>query len=128
MIGKIYPSFFQFKDKATGVVSIKSRPMLIIAEPIGMDTEYNVLPVSTVSRKEFLRLDYDVPIEKSKFPLLKLNNDSYIRVHKQTIVYRTEIDFRNCIGDLKLNYSETFFEVLEKLRSFENKIIEDAKK
>ena len=52
-VGKIYPSVLQFYDVKTKSQRNKSRPLLIIAEPIGKDTEYTVLPVSTNLNRPF---------------------------------------------------------------------------
>ena len=50
-VGKIYPSILPYFDKRERKIKYKSRPILIIAEPIGIDTEYTVLPVSTISNQ-----------------------------------------------------------------------------
>ena len=55
-VGKIYPSILPYFDKRERRIKYKSRPILIIAEPIGIDTEYTVLPVSTISNQAFYTL------------------------------------------------------------------------
>ena len=62
-VGKIYPSVLQFYDVKTKSQRNKSRPVLIIAEPIGKDTEYTVLPVSTLLNRRFYDPRYDVQIK-----------------------------------------------------------------
>ena len=126
MIGKIFPSFFPYKDK--GEVKHKSRPVLIIAVPTHPDTEYTVLPVASISRREFLNFEFDVNLKVGDHPKISITRDSYIRTHKQTVIYKTKIDFQKCMGNLKIDYPEKFDEVLEKLCEFETKIIEYAKK
>ena len=37
-VGKIYPSILPYFDKRERKIKYKSRPILIIAEPIGIDT------------------------------------------------------------------------------------------
>lgn len=127
MVGKIYPSFFKFKNRVTGKTETKSRPILIIAEPIGAyDTEYIVLPVSTISISKFYNSDYDVSLKVKDFPLLKITRDCYVRAHKQTTMYRSDIDFQNCIGDLKSDYPRVYHEVLEKIKKFNDYIMVKA--
>lgn len=123
-IGKIYPSIFPFYDKKLNKLSYKSRPVLIIAEPIGFDTEYTVLPVSTMSNRSFYNPLYDEELKQSDYPLLKLNKMSYVRTHKQTTVYKKSIDFNSCIGDLKKDYNECYYKILDRLGDFNSKVKE----
>lgn len=125
-IGKIYTSNVFYFDHKTQTKKRKTRPILILAESKGMDGDYVILPVSTVSRKEFLDLKYDVPLEKNEFPLLSLNRNSYIRTHKQTNINRSDINFSQCIGDLKHDYNDIYYTVLEKYEEFSKEVFEGA--
>lgn len=78
MIGKIYKSYMSYKDK--GLLKYKSRPVMILAEPTGVDTEFTVLPVSTMLNKRYYSHDYDTEINPIKYDLLKLNKISHMFV------------------------------------------------
>lgn len=121
-IGKIYPSTFPYYEKQTKKMRFKSRPVLIIARPIGVDTEYTVLPVSTLKNRVFYNFEYDVELIPSEYSKLKLRSLSYIRTHKQTVIYSANIDFNRCIGDLKKDYSKCYFDVLRRLEKFNDAV------
>lgn len=121
-VGKMYPSIVPYFNARTKKTEFKSRPILILAEPIGVDTEYTVLPVSTVSNHAFYNALFDVEIKPSDYPKLHLSKTSYVRTHKQTTMYKSLIDFHKCIGDLKTDYSDCFHEVLDKLDCFNHSV------
>lgn len=126
-VGKLYPSYFRYKDPKTKSIKFKSRPILIIAEPTGQfDTEYIVLPVSTLSNPIFFEKEFDIQLKVCDYSKLSISRDCYVRTHKQTTMYRSNIDFHKCIGDLKTDYPEVFSLILKKLRDYENGIIEKA--
>lgn len=113
-VGKIYPSILPYFDKRERKIKYKSRPILIIAEPIGIDTEYTVLPVSTISNQAFYNPLYDTELLPRNFPNLSISRKSFVRSHKQTTVYKSTIDFKQCIGDIKKSYPETYYEIVNK--------------
>lgn len=128
-IGKVYPSYFRYFDKKLGRVSIKSRPVLIIGDPITTkDTEYVVLPVSSLLNQSYYQKDYDVLLEKNKLINSTLNRDSYVRTHKRTVMYRADIDFTKCIVDLKNDYKSIFSEIVDKMEKYDSSLAESAKK
>ena len=122
MIGKIYSSVIPFYNSATGNNSYKKRPVLIIGGP--RNNDYTILPISTVSKKENLDMDYDIKVEPGVYPLLNLTQVSYIRTHKQTTVHRAALTSQ--IGDLKESYTELYLKVLEKLEEFNKNTLNNA--
>ena len=110
-IGKIYTSILPYFDIKTRKIKYKGRPVLIIAEPIGADTEYTILPVSSISNPMYYNAIYDTELKLEDYPKLSLTKKSYIRSHKQTTVYKSSIDFAQCIGDVKESYPRIFTEL-----------------
>jgi uncharacterized protein YifN (PemK superfamily) len=96
--------------------------VLIISGP--RNNDYTILPISTVTRKENLDLEFDIEINPQKYPLLNMNKICYVRTHKQTIVHRASLTTE--ISDMKNSYEDFYLNVLEKLEQFNNKIISDA--
>ena len=122
MIGKIYSSVIPFYDSVQMKNAYKKRPVLIIGGP--RNNDYTVLPISTITKKQNLDLDYDIEISPQKYPLLNLNKVSYIRTHKQTTVHKASLTTQ--ISDLKKEYEDLYLNVLEKLEDFNSKIMNDA--
>jgi uncharacterized protein YifN (PemK superfamily) len=122
MIGKIYSSVIPYYDSKIQKNSYKKRPVLIISGP--RNNDYTILPISTVTRKENLDLEFDIEINPQKYPLLNMNKICYVRTHKQTIVHRASLTTE--ISDMKNSYEDFYLNVLEKLEQFNNKIISDA--
>jgi len=129
VIGKIYPSYFVYYNAKQKKERIKSRPVLIIADPIGKkDTEYTVLPLSTLSRNEFHNDEYDVALDAAKLTKAELDADCYIRTHKRTTIYASNIDFKKCIVDLKREYPGIYRDVLKKMTAFDQFITKTARR
>lgn len=122
MIGKIYSSVIPYYDRNTQKNSYKKRPVLIIGGP--RNNDYTVLPISTVSRKENLDNDYDIQVAPNQYPLLNLNQVSYVRTHKQTTVHKASLTTQ--IGDMKSDYEDLYLHVLEKLEDFNKKTLDNA--
>lgn len=122
MIGKLYTSITPFFDVSTGQNSFKSRPVLIIGDIRSGD--YTVLPVSRVTKRQYIDFEYDIEVKKSKYPKLCLTADSYIRVHKQTVVNKASL--RNEISDLKAEYEDLYLEILAKLEQFNKELQNNA--
>ncbi len=122
MIGKICTSTIPYYDVKNHRKSFKSRPILIISDE--RNNDYNVLPISTVSKKEYIDFEYDIPVTMSNYPNLHLNKDSYIRTHKQTTVYKGDVI--DTISDLKSSYGDLYLEVMAKLEQYNNEIINNA--
>lgn len=69
---------------------------------------------------------YDIKIDPTFYPKLKLKKISYVRTHKRTSIHQSSIDKSNIIGDLKTDYEELFLEILKKVEEFDNEVIESA--
>ena len=104
-------------------MSFKNRPVLIIGQ--ADDRDFVVLPISTVSKKEFLDAVYDVRISPTNFQAMNLKQDSYIRTHKQTVINQTEISYD--IVDFKKLYPDKFSKILDKVRDFQEKMIRTSR-
>lgn len=122
MIGKICIAIFPFYDIKSKKNLYKQRPVLIIGEAINND--YTILPVSTITKKENIDIYYDIAIDPKKYPKLNLDKYSYIRTHKQTVIYKDMI--KGEISDLKEEYLEIYSDILNKLKEFNIKLIEKA--
>ncbi|MDE6747283.1 MAG: type II toxin-antitoxin system PemK/MazF family toxin [Oscillospiraceae bacterium] len=122
MVGKIYTSVVPYYDVTTKSTRFKGRPVLIIGDI--RNDDYTVLPISKVSKKQFLDLVYDVEVKKIDYPNLKLTCDSYIRVHKQTTVHKTMLGRE--ISDLKYEYEDLYLSVFELLEQRNNEIMDGA--
>lgn len=122
MIGKICIAIFPFYDIKLKKNLYKQRPVLIIGEAINND--YTILPVSTITKKENIDIYYDIAIDPEKYPKLNLDKYSYIRTHKQIVIYKDMI--KGEISDLKEEYLEIYSDILNKLKEFNIKLIEKA--
>lgn len=122
MIGKICKAMTPFYDKTKHQMSYKARPALVLANA-DID-DYVILPVSTISVKTNINPVYDIEVDPKLYPKLNLNNVSYVRTHKQTIIHRANLGDE--IGNLKLNYEELYLKILEKREEFSNSITEQA--
>lgn len=124
MVGKIYKIITPYYDRQVGGMRFKSRPGLIVSNPNGYDLDYIVLPVSRIKQKQYIDPKYDVKIEKNKYPLLNLNEDSYIRAGKQTNVNRSSIG--DMISDMKSNYEDKYLDVLDIMQEFNKDLVDKA--
>lgn len=122
MIGKICYTLTPFYDAVNQQNSFKSRPALIIANADSED--YVILPISKITHKNRIDLDYDISVDPAVYPKLNLKCVSYVRTHKQTVIHRSQI--AKIIGDMKSEYEELYLNVLEKREIFSNKITEQA--
>lgn len=122
MIGKIYWSIIPYFDVKKGRNSYKRRPVLIIGDI--RNDDYTVLPISKVSKKQYLDSVYDVEVKQVDYPNLKLTCDSYIRVHKQTTVHRAML--RDEISDLKCAHEDLYLSVLELFEQRNKELINSA--
>lgn len=122
MVGKIYTSVMPYYDAITKSTMFKGRPVLIFED--ARNDDYTVLPISKVSKKQYLDSVYDVEVKQADYHNLKLTCDSYIRVHKQTTVHKTM--FRCKISDLKYEYEDLYLSVLELLEQCNNELMSGA--
>ena len=122
MIGEIRTALTPYFDTKTNKKQFKGRPILVIAQADTQD--YVALPVSSITRRYNIDPIYDIEVIPSVYPMLNLDNVSYIRTHKQTIVHMGEIGKK--IGDLRNDYPDLFLEVLSKREQFSNEITRQA--
>ena len=122
MVGKIYKSIMPFYDSKAQKNLFKSRPVLIIGDIRNGD--YTVLPISKVSKKQYLDSVYDIEVKMSNYPKLNLIFDSYIRVHKQTTVHKTSL--RDEIANLRQEYEDLYLSVLELLEQRNAELLDNA--
>lgn len=123
MIGKIYRSLLPFYNRSAQRMSYKGRPVLIIGEADSGD--YNVLPLSRVTRQEHLSREYDVRVDPALYPRLNLTAISYIRAHKQTVIHRGSVDI--LYGDLKGCYPDLYRTILLALENYNRRLLENAR-
>lgn len=114
-IGKLVTSYVPYYDSMAQSTKCKSRPFLIIGvENKFGSTDFNVLPVSTVTNKNNLSKEFDIEISGQNQKELLLNKVSYIRCHKQTIIHRNSIG--KIVSDLKSINEAVYKEVKNKVR------------
>lgn len=124
MIGKIYRSIINFYDLRSNTTQKKSRPVLILSD--SRNNDYTVLPISTVTKKENLDLEYDIELNPTLFSKLKLNRISYVRTHKRMVVHTASLDLTESLGDLKTDYPDIYLEIIEKMTKYNAVIEEEA--
>lgn len=114
-IGKIVISRFPYFDVKTKSQKFKGRPMLVIGiEKEIFPCDFNVLPISKVSKQKHVSEDYDVALNNSQCEALSLNHSpSYVRVHKQSIVNSRDVQ-SGSISDLKNTLPEVYDEIKNK--------------
>ena len=122
MIGKAYWAIFKYYDNSAHRMAFKKRPVLIIGQADGSD--YVVLPISRVTRRENIDQRYDFEIRVRDYPMLSLKATSYIRTHKQSVANIGELAER--IVDFKKEYPDAYVEVIALVEEFQKKLIDDA--
>lgn len=122
MIGEIRKALTPFFDTTQGKLRIKGRPVLILAKADPSD--YVVLPVSRVTKKEHLHPIYDIKVDPAEYPASGLDCISYVRTHKQTVVHQAVIG--DLVGNLKANYEDLYLDILEKQEQFSHDITDQS--
>jgi hypothetical protein len=122
VIGKAYVSIFKYYDSAKAKMSFKKRPVLIVGK--ADDTDYIVLPISRVSKRENLDEYYDVLLSPDAVPKLNLTQYSYVRTHKQSVVNIVEL-YRE-ITDFKKDYMDIYLDIISKMEEFQKNLIDNA--
>lgn len=122
LIGKAYVSVFKFYNNKTKKMDFKKRPLLIVGKADA--TDYVVLPISRVTNKNNLNLDYDIPIEPEEFPLMNLKQISYVRTNKSSTVNCCELVKE--IIDFRENYPDKYLDIMIKMEEFQKNIIDNA--
>lgn len=122
MIGKAYWATFKYYDNSLHKMAFKKRPVLIIGQ--ADERDYIVLPISRVTKKEYLDLHFDFEMQVLEYPLLLLKETSYIRTHKQSVANEGEL--ADCITDFKKEYPDGFISVLALVEEFQKELINRA--
>lgn len=122
MIGKVYVSIFKYYDNIKGKMSFKNRPVLIVGK--ADNTDYIVLPISRVTKRENLDEYYDVLLNPDAVPKLNLTQYSYVRTHKQSVVNIVEL-YRE-ITDFKKDYMDIYLDIISKMEEFQKNLIDNA--
>ena len=126
MIGKIYTAAFKYYDNKNHKMAFKSRPVLIIGKADSSD--YVVLPISRVTKKENLDVHFDYRLEPSKYSqsTLCLSAVSYVRAHKQTVISGVELVKE--IIDFKKEFPKVYNEIIDLVEEFQKRLMERARK
>ena len=122
MIGKAYWAIFKYYDNTAHKMAFKKRLVLIIGQ--ADESDYVVLPISRVTRREHIDQKYDFEIQVSNYPKLSLKTTSYIRTHKQSVVNVGELADEN--ADFRNEYSNAYIEVIALVEEFQKQLIEKA--
>ena len=88
------------------------------------NTDYIVLPISRVSKRENLDEYYDVLLSPDAVPKLNLTQHSYVRTHKQSVVNIVEL-YRE-ITDFKKDYMDIYPDIISKMEKFQKNLIDKA--
>ena len=121
-LGTICISITPFFNSTTRQNDYKKRPVLILG--VADSGDYNALPISRVTNSRNLDLCYDIQIDPSVFPNLKLSTLSYVRTHKQTVVNKASLQV---ISNMKTEYPDLFTLILNKLEQYNSNIINNAR-
>lgn len=94
MTGKAYWAIFQYYDGKLNKMAFKKRPVLVIGK--ADDKDWVVLPISRVTRREYLDSHYDFEMNVLSYPKMSLKQTSYVRTHKQTVLNEGEFPKQYC--------------------------------
>ena len=122
MIGKAYWAIFQYYDGKLNKMAFKKRPVLIIGK--ADDKDWVVLPISRVTRREYLNPHYDFEIDVLSYPKMSLKQTSYVRTHKQAILNEGELS--SCIADFRREYQDAYIEIMALVEEFQKDLISKA--
>lgn len=122
MIGKVYLSVVDFYDSRLQAVSRKARPVLIVGGPY--ESDYIVLPISTVTNRANLNPHYDILIPPQARHSLDLPRECFIRTHKQLPVHRASL--LRLKGDMKADVPDLYVNAIAKLEEFQREITAGA--
>lgn len=109
---------FPYYNSRTNRNEFKERPMLVIGQ--ADNTDFVTLPISKVSHRENVDIEYDVAIQISDYPLMNLRFDSFIRTHKQTITNKSSI-IRQVVN-VKEEYQDLWLDILSKVEIFQRNL------
>lgn len=118
MIGWYCIATFPYYNSRTNRNEFKERPILVIGQ--ADNTDFVTLPISKVSHRENVDIEYDVAIPISDYPLMNLRFDSFIRTHKQTITNKSSI-IRQVVN-VKEEYQDLWLDILSKVEIFQRNL------
>lgn len=118
MIGWYCIATFPYYNSRTNRNEFKERPMLVIGQ--ADNTDFVTLPISKVSHRENVDIEYDVAIQISDYPLMNLRFDSFIRTHKQTITNKSSIIKQ--VVNVKEEYQDLWLDILSKVEIFQRNL------
>lgn len=123
LVGSIRISRMPYYDSASQRVKYKGRPILLLKAEKGIgESDFSILPISSISHKENIDEIFDIEVTAEMYPLLKLNKDiSYIRCAKISTVHSSTIS-KDEISNLKEQYPELWDKVVLKLKEYINLI------
>lgn len=118
-VGSIVKTQFPYFDSKSHSTKFKARPFLIVsAETEEFPCDFTAFPISKVSASKHLNEDFDIKIEKEKYPKLNLDEDvSYIRIHKIQTINSSNVAVKS-ISSLIGEYPELYVELREKFKDF----------
>jgi hypothetical protein len=119
MIGWYCIATFPYYDRQNHRNDFKRRPVLVIGK--ADDTDFVTLPISRVSHRENIDIEYDISIQIADYPLMNLHADSFVRTHKQTITNRASIT--RCVVNIKEEYQDLWLDILSKVEDFQKNLI-----
>lgn len=122
MIGKAYWAIFQYYDGKLNKMAFKKRPVLVIGK--ADDRDWVVLPISRVTRREYLDSHYDFEMDVLSYPKMSLKQTSYVRTHKQTVL--NEGEFSSCIADFRREYQDAYITIMALVEEFQKDLISKA--
>lgn len=120
MIGKACLAKLPYYDRSMGKMNFKARPCLVIGKADVSD--YIILPISSISDKSKIDMTYDIPLDNSIFTFL--NNLSYLRTHKQTVINLSSLG--KVLVDFKKDYEDEYILALSKVEEFQSQMIDNA--
>ena len=119
MTGKAYWAIFQYYDGKLNKMAFKKRPVLVIGK--ADDKDWVVLPISRVTRREYLDSHYDFEMNVLSYPKMSLKQTSYVRTHKQTVL--NEGEFSSCITDFRKEYQDAYIAIMAVVEEFQKDLI-----
>lgn len=109
---------FPYYDNRKHKNAFKRRPVLVIGK--ADDTDFVTLPISKVSHRENVDIEYDISIQIADYPLMNLTSDSFVRTHKQTITNGADIS--RFVVNIKEEYQDLWLEILSKVEDFQRNL------
>lgn len=119
LVGKIKASKMPYYDNKARTIKFKARPVLILkAERDSGNSDFTVLPISSVSFQQNINKSFDLEVTKKAYPLLNLTkNICYIRCGKIMTLNKSDLA-TSTISDLRGEYPELWASILEKVNLY----------